>query len=298
LTSKAYSPPSDGRRSVASPVENDVTMLTADGAPDLALHRWTRPGNRAVLFYVHGIQSHAGWLFETGPRLARGGVDVHVLDRRGSGRSGGPRGHLPAAGPVLDDYERALARVAELSAGRPLVVLGQSLGGGVLAALWATSRLPDVSRLVFCAPALGQQRRRHSEEVLHELRNTRGEQRRPLWLDDADYTSLDRYSAFMANDHLMLRQVTASTLATMVELEDCYMTGERPAPLPVTLARPARDPIIDLDAAEAVLRTLVTGPLDVRRFDTDRHYIEFTEARADYWAWLIALVTGGTEPAS
>ncbi|MEV5705075.1 alpha/beta fold hydrolase [Actinoallomurus sp. NPDC052274] len=289
MTSTVFSPPSDGEQIGGS--AHDVTILTAGDDVELALHRWTRPGNQAVLFYIHGIQSHAGWLFETGPWLADGGVDVYALDRRGSGRSGGPRGHLRSAWQVLDDYERALGQVAAVAARRPLVALGQSLGGSVLAALWATSRLPTLRRLVFCAPALGQQRRRHSPEALRELRNSAGEQRRPLSLDDADYTSMTRYSAFMANDHLMLRQVTASTLATLVELEDCYMTGAHPDPLPVALVRAVRDPIIDLDAAEAVLRSLSTFPIDMRQFDIDRHYIEFSEARTAYWDWLITLVT-------
>jgi alpha-beta hydrolase superfamily lysophospholipase len=62
-----------------------------DGTP-LALHCWTPQPTSAVrglLYYVHGIQSHAGWLFETGPELARRSVVTYALDRRGSGRSGG-----------------------------------------------------------------------------------------------------------------------------------------------------------------------------------------------------------------
>jgi hypothetical protein len=150
-------------------------------------------------------------------------------------------------------------------------------------------------QLVFCAPALGQQRRRHSPDSLRELRNSSGEQRIPLSLNDADYTSLPRYSAYLANDHLMLRQVTASTLATLVELEDCYLIGARPQPLPVMFARPAQDPIIDLGVAVATLRSLSPLPVEIRQFDTDRHYLEFSEARTAYWDWLIDVVTATPE---
>lgn len=271
-------------------VPDDVCTLTAGDGLRLALHRWTRPGNRAVLFYLHGIQSHAGWLFETAPALARRGVDVYALDRRGSGCSGGLRGHLPSAQQVLEDHAQALDRVAAVAGSRPLVALGQSLGGSILAALWAASNLPGVRRLVFCAPALGQQRTRHTPDALRALRAASGEDRRVLPLDDGDYTSVPRYSAFMANDHLMVRQVTVSTLATLVRIEDVYADGARPAPLPVTLVRPERDPIIDLDVADSVLRSLSPEPVQVRRFDADRHYLEFSSARSAYWDWLAATV--------
>ncbi|MDT3396929.1 alpha/beta fold hydrolase [Streptomyces sp. B1866] len=261
------------------------TLTAADGTR-LALHRWTTPGATAALFYIHGIQSHAGWLYETGPELNARGVDVYALDRRGSGRSGGPRGHLPSAGLVLDDYARALAAVASETGGRAPAALGQSLGGSVLAALWCSRDLP-VRKLVLCAPALGQQRARHEPAALAERRARTGTAPQPVGLADGDYTGLPRYLAFLAGDPLMLRQVTPATQAALVHLEDHYAAGTPRTPLPVDLALPARDPIIDLAAARAVLRRL--GPaVHERVFDADRHYLEFTAARTAYWDWLAA----------
>jgi alpha-beta hydrolase superfamily lysophospholipase len=263
-----------------------TSMLTTADSTRLALHRWTTPDATSVVFYIHGVQSHAGWLYETGPELNSRGIDVYALDRRGSGRSEGRRGHLPSANIVLDDYALAVTAVADQVGGPGPVALGQSLGGSVLAALWCSRELP-VRKLVLCAPALGQQRARYASAVLEERRARTGTRPQPVGLADGDYTDLPRYRAFLAEDPLMLREVTSATQATLVHLEDQYAAGAPRSPLRVDLALPTHDPIIDLAAARTTLHRL-TSTVHEEVFDTDRHYLEFTAARTAYWDWLAA----------
>ncbi|MFE2868697.1 alpha/beta fold hydrolase [Embleya sp. NPDC059259] len=265
--------------------------LIADDGLALALHRWTTPDSVAALFYIHGIQSHAGWLYETGPELTARGIDVYALDRRGSGRSPGERGHLPSAEQVLDDYTRAVDAVADEVGDRPLVALGQSLGGSVLAALWCSRALP-VRKLILCAPALGQQRSRHDPAALAERRDRSGSAPQEVGLADHAYTDLPEYLAFLAADPLMLRRITAATQATLVHLEDRYVHGSPHGEIPVEVAMPAEDPIIDLSAARAQLRRLAPAA-EERVFDTGVHYLEFSRARTAYWDWLADRVREG-----
>src|SRR4029450_7349175 len=69
-------------------------LTTSD---DIRLHCLHWPSERsppwAVVIFLHGIASHGGWFGETAADLCRHGVAVYAPDRRGSGRSGGPRGH-------------------------------------------------------------------------------------------------------------------------------------------------------------------------------------------------------------
>src|SRR5512142_1270016 len=113
-------------------VENHSVAETsgADGTP-LALHSWApsiRSTVRGLLYYVHGIQSHAGWLFETGAELAQRGVVTCVLDRRGD---------LPSAQVVVEDYLGGLRAARQVFTDLPVTVLGQSFGGSVVASLAA-----------------------------------------------------------------------------------------------------------------------------------------------------------------
>ncbi|MET9778400.1 alpha/beta hydrolase [Streptomyces sp. NPDC006367] len=272
-----------------------LRFLERDGT-SLAVHTWGRGPARVL--YVHGLQSHAGWLAEAGPELAGRGVRLSVLDRRGSGRSEGRRGHLDGAAAVLDDYAAFLAEEAAGATG-PVTVVGQSFGGSILAALIATGRVPAGIRVVLCAPALGQQRARLDETARAEVRQRRGTSYSVVRLRDEQYTDLPRYLQIMANDGLMVRMVTGSFRAAMVEIEDLYMTdrdssagGDPWAALPVHLALPQRDEIIDLDATCAALARLAPHAR-TERFATTSHYLEFTDVRHAYWDWLAEVARAG-----
>lgn len=270
-----------------------ISELTAADGTTLALHRWAPDDGspvHGVLFYVHGIQSHANWLFETGPELAARGVVSYALDRRGSGVSGGVRGDLPSADVVLADYRQGLATARSAHPRLPLTLLGQSFGGSVVGALAAGGGL-DVATLVYCTPALGQQRARLGPVELAAVRRLSGRERAPIALEDEDYTGEPRYLEFMANDRLMLRQITDRTRATMVALEDAYAEAQTPlAPGPdVHFVRVEHDPIIDLDVSETTLRAL-HGDFTTTAFAARHHYVEFSPARRDYWDWLAGVV--------
>ncbi|MET9416912.1 alpha/beta fold hydrolase [Streptomyces klenkii] len=281
--------------------DRTTLSLTASDGTELALHRWAPQGPpTAAVFYVHGIQSHAGWLFETGPELAGRGLAVFALDRRGSGTSGGPRGHLPSVAQILDDYTKAVTAVRTRAPDVSLTFVGQSFGGSVLAALVTEGRTAD-AHLVFCAPALGQQRARHdSGETLAAARSAGGLSTAPLALTDTDYTDVTPYLDFMANDILMIRQITASTRSVMVRLEDVYMRGgtwdASPSvhpTSPVYFVRPEADTVINLDASWQVLTGLTRRATAVD-FRGSGHYIEFSAARYRYWDWLAATATEST----
>lgn len=260
------------------------------GGTSLAMHSWG--DGPAGLIYVHGLQSHGGWLAETGPALVRRGVRVLVPDRRGSGRSGGLRGHVPDATTLLDDYAEILAQTAA-AAREPVTVLGQSFGGSILAALIATGRVPARTRIAFCAPALGQQRARLDGPARSRVRHRTGTAYSVISLEDQQYTMLPRYLRSMANDGLMVRMVTDSFRAVMIELEDLYLTaGPEPwAGHPVHVALPEQDPVIDLGASLEVLAELAPQAR-IQRFETTSHYVEFTGVRHAYWDWLAGVAHG------
>lgn len=267
------------------------TIVPARDATPLALHCWTPPGGvglLGVLFYVHGIQSHAGWLFETGPELAARGVVTCVLDRRGSGQSGGHRGDLPTADIVVSDYRLGLAAVRLRFPGLAVTALGQSFGASVLAAAAVGGLTAD--QLVYCTPALGQQLARHGPARAAEIAQLDGLGYSAIALVDEDYTDDRRYLEFMANDHLMLRQLTDRSRATMVELERRYVESSIDTGVPVHLVRVEHDPIIDLDTA-AVVAARLHGPVRITTLSARRHYVEFSPYRRDYWDWICGVIS-------
>src|SRR6185369_1760770 len=80
------------------PDERAATHESVQAADGTRLHvlRWLpQTGQvRASVLYLHGIATHGAWFSETAELLIGEGIAVYAPDRRGSGRSDGPRGHV------------------------------------------------------------------------------------------------------------------------------------------------------------------------------------------------------------
>jgi alpha-beta hydrolase superfamily lysophospholipase len=130
-------------------------FLTASDSVRLHYLHW--PSGRsppwAVVIFLHGIASHAGWFGETAADLNRQGVEVYGPDRRGSGHSGGPRGHLTRYERALDDVEQVVRLVASDHRGTP-VFLAASSWAAKLAVVYAAQRPAPLSGLLLLGPGL------------------------------------------------------------------------------------------------------------------------------------------------
>ncbi|HLZ70541.1 MAG TPA: lysophospholipase [Dehalococcoidia bacterium] len=129
---------------------------TFDAAGGLRLfeHAWLPEGEpRAAVALVHGYAEHSGRYEHVGQALASAGYAVEALDLRGHGRSEGERATVRTFGLYLNDLRRFLRRVRERHPGKPLFLLGHSMGG-TIAALHTIQFQPELAGLVLSGPAL------------------------------------------------------------------------------------------------------------------------------------------------
>ncbi len=138
----------------------DTWSETSDefAAPDgvqLARHALRPAGEaRAAVAVVHGYGEHGGRYRQLGGELAERGFATFVYDLRGHGRSPGRRGHVTRFREYLDDTAAFLDWVRGEAAGRPLFLLGHSMGG-LIAACFVEQRRPhDLAGVVLSAPFL------------------------------------------------------------------------------------------------------------------------------------------------
>jgi len=133
-------------------VETDA-FVVRDGAR-LAMRSWA-PLNRGpdvVIVALHGINdSSAAWRL-AGPWWAENGAVTYAYDQRGFGRSPG-RGVWPGA-LLQDDLRDVVALVRARHPGLPVVVVGESMGGAVGIAAFASDDPPGADRLVLLGPAV------------------------------------------------------------------------------------------------------------------------------------------------
>jgi len=143
-----------GTREPTSLVRREARFAAHDGL-ELYEQWWTPSGPpaRAAVAVVHGVTEHGGRYARLADDLGRRGYNVHALDLRGHGQSGGQRVWMRRFDELLDDVETWLVRVAAREQGRPLFLFGHSMGGAIVALL-AIRRQPKAKGVVLSAPAV------------------------------------------------------------------------------------------------------------------------------------------------
>ena len=127
-------------------------LRTSDGLV-LAAQAWLPPSPRALVALVHGIAEHGGRYAWLAGRAAERDVGVVTLDLRGHGRSPGERSYVERFDDYLLDVDALWGWAGELAAGRPLFLMGHSMGGAI-ALRWVRQRRPAMAGLILSSAAL------------------------------------------------------------------------------------------------------------------------------------------------
>jgi alpha-beta hydrolase superfamily lysophospholipase len=125
-----------------------------EGVGGLSLYwqAWLPEGEpRAVVVLAHGASEHSsryGWV---GEQLAGRGFALYALDHRGHGKSEGARALIDRMANAVEDLDRLVLRAREAHPGRPVFLLGHSMGGAV-ALSYTTEHEDRLDGLVLSAP--------------------------------------------------------------------------------------------------------------------------------------------------
>jgi len=126
------------------------------GGIEIYYQSWRPEGEpKAVLVIIHGLGEHGGRYPHVVERLAPHGYAVYAMDLRGHGRSGEQRGHINSMDEIRSDVKTFLEIVQKKETGKPVFLLGHSLGG--LIALDFVIHTPDgLKGVIASAPVLMQ----------------------------------------------------------------------------------------------------------------------------------------------
>lgn len=146
-----------GKR-VAPAIPEDVAhvegrMKTGDGL-ELLVQSWKPKGEtKGTLILVHGLKDYADRYLELALAAARKGYSVHALDLRGHGDSQGDRVWVERFDQYLADLGQFVTRVQAEEPGKPLFLLGHSMGGAIVT-LYTLTEKPKLAGLITSAGAL------------------------------------------------------------------------------------------------------------------------------------------------
>ena len=257
----------------------------------------------AVVVFLHGIASHGGWFAETAADLASHGVAVYAPDRRGSGRSGGPRGHLNRYERALDDVDEVLRLVSAEHPGTP-VFLAASSWAAKLAVVYAALRPAPLSGLLLLGPGLlptaGLSPARQLLVVVGHL--VAPTARLAIPLTPELYTTNPRYLDAIRADRLRLLQATTRFFWETGRLDRGRRRAAAGLELPLLLLQGEDDAMMDVAGTRHWFSRLGVEDKTYRAYPGAGHTLDFEPDRRRYLAdmvgWLSARVPSGSSPAT
>lgn len=142
---------------MSTSAESTLSTFVASDGDNIVIQDWPLASSldlRGVVILVHGLGEHAGRYDHVARRFNTWGFAVRGYDQCGHGESGGPRGGLPTDTRLLDDLADIVDSTrAKMQKGVPLILLGHSMGGLVVARFVSLAMRP-VEGLILSSPAL------------------------------------------------------------------------------------------------------------------------------------------------
>src|SRR5829696_8501944 len=267
-------------------------LMAGDGVRLHCLHWRSRQSPpSAVLIFLHGIASHAGWFGETAANLNQHGVEVYGPDRRGSGRSQGPRGHLDRYEQALDNVEQVVRLVAAEHPGTP-VFLAASSGAAELGVVYAAERAAPLAGLLLLGPVLFPRVNlspwgRVLVVAGHRLRPMA---RLPIPLTPEMYTANPPYLDFIRADPLRRLEATAQFFWETARLDRQRRRAGAGLTLPLLLLQGEADKMVDVPATRRWFDRLEVEDKTYRAYAGAGHTLDFEPDRAPYLADLLGWV--------
>jgi acylglycerol lipase len=228
----------------------------SDGV-SLHVHAFSPPpttGDGPAILMLHGIASHAGWYLKIGAELAAAGAAVFLVDRRGSGRSQGTRGHVASWRRLVRDVLELSTEVQRRHPRRRQHLLGISLGAVI--ALATTLGVPTTfDSQVLMSPGLAAARRVSFRERVGLVRNGlfRPEQLYELPFTVDQLTDDPEWRARYLEDELRTQKVSARFLIELFRMQRHVLARLHELEVPAYAMLAGADTVVDNQVTDIAL---------------------------------------------
>jgi alpha-beta hydrolase superfamily lysophospholipase len=201
---------------------NTTQVFTTDDGARLPIRSFSAgPHPKALLLALHGFNDYSRFIEDAARYFAQAGIETVAYDQRGFG--GAPdRRKWVGTGLLTDDFLAILNWVRRAHPGTPLFVLGESMGGSVIAVALAQHPKIAVDGVILATPAIW------SRDTMPWY------QRFGIWIgagltpaftlssSEFDIVSSDNVAmrAEFAKDPLVIKETRLDTLSGLTDLMD------------------------------------------------------------------------------
>ena len=267
-----------------------ITSFAAADGYRFAVRVWevTAPAGRVLV--IPGIISHGGWYLRSCGFLAQQGLEVHALDRRGSGLNMEARGDAVGYCTWLTDVESYLQ---SLPAGLPNVVLGISWGGKLAAALarYCGQMIQGVGLL--CPGSHAQQQANLLQRSLLRAAGWSGLSRARIAIplrDPALFTDTPQWRDYIRDDPLTLRRITIRWALADLQLNEYARGAAEHIQAATLLMLAGRERIVDNRRTRDFFQRIAAADKTCIEYPDAAHTLEFeadpTGYLQDLSTWL------------
>jgi alpha-beta hydrolase superfamily lysophospholipase len=248
----------------------------------------------AVVVFLHGIASHGAWFGETATWLAGHHVGVYAPDRRGSGRSGGRRGHLRRYERAVRDVEEIVRSAGAEHEGRPVFVAASSWSAKLAVVYAAEGRRLDGLLLLGpgLLPTVNLSVARRAWVLLgHLLAPVR---RVTIPLSPELYTADEDHRRYIRTDPLRLHSATTRFFWETARLDRRRRHATARLDLPVLMLQGDADAMMDVAATRRWIADVPSADVTYRGYPGAGHTLDFepepmlSRYRGDLLDWIVA----------
>lgn len=272
------------------------TVSTLQGtAGQLAVFDWVLPAAPPLgtVLLVHGLGEHAGRYGELAANLHQWGFAVRAYDQQGHGQSEGARGDMLRRGSLQADLCRVIddTRQRPDLLGTPLILLGHSMGGLVVARMLA-EQLRPVDAAVLSSPALGAFPNLFQKMLLATLPRVLPHLRVDNGLK-AEFVSRDPdvVKAYTA-DPMVHRRISAGLAAWILENGEKTLHDAAQWQVPTLLLYAGQDKLVNAQATTDFIDAAPRAVVQAQCFEAMYHEIFNDLYRAQVFTalkrWLLA----------
>jgi len=265
------------------------TAIMADGT-SLPYRVWRAKSSRAVIVAVHGFNDYSNTFAAPGAWLAKRGITTYAYDQRGFGRTKN-RGLWAGRKNLTSDLRSFTALVRARHPGKPVYLMGVSMGGAVVMTALAEGAVAGVEGAVLLAPAVwGWQALNPVYKTglwvaAHTVPSTtatgRGLGKRP-----SDNTEMLRA---LGRDRLVIKETRMDAIYGLVNLMDAAYAAPAKIDTPLLVLYGEKDEIVPKEPTYDVIARL-GGPRRVVVYENGWHMLlRGLDARTVYGdivAWI------------
>ncbi len=271
-----------------------TTINTSDG---LALHvyEWVAEDPTAVVALIHGYGEHAGRYAHMAKAWAERGITTVAADLRGHGQSPGVRAHVDRFTDYHADAHAIVAHARSVASGKPVFMMGHSMGGLIALHVHVSGTRPDLKGLLLSSPYLGLTLEVHPlkaglGKVMSSLIPTLG---LPTGLAGADVCRDPELAKLYDTDPLNNKNATARWFTESTAAIDTVHARAASVNVPLIFLYGGDDKVASSDASDAIAAKLQMEDRTVERLAGVYHELvnEPPETRdpiiARYGDWIL-----------